>query len=91
MPRYSWLLTKKVDYYSLRKKLSVLRMLGVPYSDSQVSEADRWAEAQADEIVADLKAEGVEIKRDRQIVALIAYLQALGQKSSEKTSKPFEI
>lgn len=81
MPRYSWLLEKKVDYYSLRKKLSVLKMLGVPYSDKQVSEADRWAENQANEIVADLKNEGVEIKNDRQIVALIAYLQSLGQKS----------
>lgn len=80
MPRYSWLLTKKVDYYSLRKKLSVLRMLGVPYTDNQVSEADRWAEAQAESIVADLKAEGVEIEKNKQIVALIAYLQALGQK-----------
>ncbi len=81
MPRYSWLLEKKVDYYSLRKKLSVLRMLGVPYTDNQVAEADRWAEAQADQIVADLKNEGVEIKRDRQIIALIAYLQSLGQKN----------
>jgi cytochrome c oxidase cbb3-type subunit I/II len=81
MPRYSWLLDKKVDYYSLRKKLSVLKMLGTPYTDQQVAEADRWAEAQAETIVADLKNEGVDIKKDRQIVALIAYLQALGQKA----------
>ncbi len=80
MPRYKWLLNKEVDFYSLRKKLSVLKMLGVPYTDNQVSEADRWAEAQAEEIVADLKKEGVNIKKNRQIVALIAYLQSLGQK-----------
>jgi cytochrome c oxidase cbb3-type subunit I/II len=81
MPQYSWLLDKKVDYYSLRKKLSVMKMLGTPYSDQQVAEADRWAEAQAELIVQDLASEGVDIKKDRQIVALIAYLQALGQKS----------
>ncbi len=81
MPRYSWLLEKKVDYYSLRKKLSVLKRLGVPYSQAQVSEADRWAENQAQLIVENLKEEGVDIKSDRQIVALIAYLQALGQKA----------
>jgi cytochrome c oxidase cbb3-type subunit I/II len=81
MPQYSWLLDKKVDYYSLRKKLSVMKMLGTPYSDQQVAEADRWAEAQAELIVQDLANEGVDIKKDRQIVALIAYLQALGQKS----------
>lgn len=83
MPRYSWLQHKKVDYYGLRKKLSVLKMLGVPYTDRQVSEADRWAEAQAETIVENLKQEGVEIKKDRQIVALIAYLQALGQKAQD--------
>lgn len=83
MPRYSWLLEKKVDYYGLRKKLSVLRIVGVPYSDQQVAEADRWAENQAEQIVADLKKEGVEVSKDRQIVALIAYLQALGQKGKD--------
>lgn len=80
MPRYSWLLTKKVDFYSLRKNLSVLRKVGVPYSDEQVGEADRWAEAQAETIVADLANEDIVIEKDKQIVALIAYLQALGQK-----------
>ncbi len=83
MPRYSWLLTKKVDYYSLRKKLSVLKMLGVPYTDNQVAEADRWAEAQAATIVESLKAEGIDIEKNKQIVALIAYLQSLGQKSMD--------
>ena len=81
MPRYSWLLDKKVNYYELRKKLSVLRMLGVPYTDEQVAEADRWAENQAQLIVEDLAKEGIEVKKDRQIVALIAYIQSLGQKS----------
>lgn len=85
MPRYSWLLDKKVNHYSLRKKLSVLKLLGTPYTDEQVSEADRWAEAQAQGIVEDLKKEGVEVEKDKQIVALIAYLQSLGQKSKENT------
>ena len=81
MPSYLWVLEKKVDFYSLRKKLSVLKMLGVPYTDKQVSEADRWAENQAEKIAEGLKAEGVKGDlKDKQIVALIAYLQSLGQK-----------
>ena len=84
MPPYSWLANKKVDFMRIRKKLSVLRTVGVPYTDEQVAQADRWAEAQAEQIAEELKKEGVqgEIK-DKQIVALIAYLQALGQKDKE--------
>ncbi|MCB0379205.1 MAG: cytochrome-c oxidase, cbb3-type subunit I [Bdellovibrionales bacterium] len=84
MPSYPWLLDKKVDFYSLRKKLSVLKMVGVPYTDEQVAQADRWAEAQADEVAASLAKEGVEGEiKGTKLVALIAYLQALGKKSKD--------
>jgi cytochrome c oxidase cbb3-type subunit I/II len=82
MPSYSWLAQDSTDYLSLRKKISVLRNLGVPYSDAEVGDADRLAEEQAKLIGAALVEQGgpagVEHK---EIVALIAYLQALGQKA----------
>lgn len=82
MPAYPWLLTKKTDFQSLRRKISVMKRLGVPYSDKTVSEPDLEAELQAQQIAAELADQGVKAERleQTQIVALIAYLQSLGQK-----------
>lgn len=82
MPSYPWLHTNKTDFYSLRRKLSVLSNLGVPYSAEVVGDADKVAEEQAAVIAEALAQQGVDDPqlKDREIVALIAYLQALGQK-----------
>ncbi len=82
MPSYPWLLTKKTDFYSLRKKVSVMSYLGVPYSEEVFANADLIAEDQAKVIARDLRENGVvdEHLEQKEIVALIAYLQALGQK-----------
>jgi cytochrome c oxidase cbb3-type subunit I/II len=87
MPGYSWLETKKTDFASLRKKLSVMKNLGVPYSVEQVANADVLAMRQAEEIGAGLEKEGAPAGlKDKEIVAVIAYLQSLGQKI--KSDKP---
>lgn len=86
MPAYPWLARDKVDFLTLRKRLSVLKLLGVPYSDLEVSEADRLAENQAHKIAEELEAQGGPPGLEKsEMVALIAYLQALGQK--EKLSE----
>jgi cytochrome c oxidase cbb3-type subunit I/II len=87
MPSYPWLAEQKTDTYSLRKKLSILKRLNVPYADEVVGNADTVAEAQAKLVANELAAAGVTGDiADREIVALIAYLQALGQKSKEKSN-----
>ncbi len=81
MPKYSWLGEKDTDFGSLRKKLSVMRILGVPYDDNTVANADIEAQKQAQTIAADLAANGApQGLEKKEIVALTAYLQALGQK-----------
>ena len=95
MPTYPWLLSQKTDFYRLRKKTSVLRYLGVPYTDEQVANADGIAEQQAATIADELRAQGIQDDdlQVREIVALIAYLQALGQKTVElqaQTDAPAE-
>lgn len=84
MPNYMWILTKKTDFYSLRRKLSVMNRLGVPYSAELIANADAAAEEEARVIAEDLRQQGVKDTHleQREIVALIAYLQALGQKQS---------
>lgn len=82
MPAYPWLLTKDTDFLILRKKLSIMKGVGVPYDDNTVANADIEAQKQAQTIAADLKANGVNVEglEKKQLVALIAYLQSLGQK-----------
>ena len=83
MPSYPWLFHKKTDFYSLRRKISVQKFLGVPYSDEVVGDADKLAEEQARKLAADLEGQSDVPAGElwnRQIIALIAYLQALGKK-----------
>ncbi|WP_415063566.1 cytochrome-c oxidase, cbb3-type subunit I [Bdellovibrio sp.] len=81
MPSYPWLAEKDADFLSLRKKLSVMKMVGVPYADDVVANADIHAQKQAQQIAADLESNGAPKGLEKkEIIALIAYLQALGQK-----------
>jgi cytochrome c oxidase cbb3-type subunit I/II len=85
MPSYPWLAEHDVDFMSLRKRVSVMKMLGVPYDEQTVGNADIVAEKQANEIAKDLESQtGMPQKlASKEIVALIAYLQCLGEKRTE--------
>jgi len=50
----------------------------VPYADGFADNSIADARKQAEAIVADLKANQVETSADKEIIALIAYLQRLG-------------
>ena len=83
MPNYPWLLENKTDFYALRRKISVMASLGVPYAPEIINNPDQDALKQAQIIAQSLKEQGVSDEKleQREIVALIAYLQALGQKN----------
>jgi cytochrome c oxidase cbb3-type subunit I/II len=79
MPVYPWLFKKKTDLGVLTKKLSVMKALGVPYSVEEIKNAKADALAQAEAITKRLEKDGVDPKmKNKQIIALIAYLQRLG-------------
>jgi cytochrome c oxidase cbb3-type subunit I/II len=79
MPGYAWLATDAIDPKLAPKKLALMQKLGVPYDNAAIDAALADQRAQADALVADLKAAGVEVAWDREVVALIAYLQRLGR------------
>ncbi len=79
MPNYPWLFTQKTDVAALTSKLAVQRILGVPYPEYKDGELIALIENQEKEIAADLHAAGAPVAPDREIVALIAYLQKLGK------------
>ncbi|MGV3754113.1 MAG: cytochrome-c oxidase, cbb3-type subunit I [Verrucomicrobiota bacterium] len=79
MPRYSWLLEQKLDTKSLPARISALRKVGVPYAAGyENGEALKDLEKQAATIVTNLKVGSVEAQPDKEIIAMIAYLQRLG-------------
>jgi cytochrome c oxidase cbb3-type subunit I/II len=79
MPSYPWLFEDKTDFKVIGKKLAVMKQLGVPYSEEQVAKASFDARAEAERIAAGLSEQGAPPKvADKEIIALIAYLQKLG-------------
>lgn len=78
MPPYEWLITQTLDTTTTRSKISAMRMLGVPYEVGYEEKANRDLDMQAKEIAADLKKNNIKVKSDKEIIALIAYLQRLG-------------
>jgi len=78
MPPYPWLIEQDINYKYLTGKMKVMKKLGVPYSDDEINNAVEHAEAQAQTIVKDLAANDVQVEPNKEIVAMIAYLQRLG-------------
>ncbi len=98
MPAYKWMFdNKKMKHDDIQKKMSVMKTLGVPYTDAEIANAFMSIEKQAVEIEkgletdpnfsksyaaskekAKLTGETFVQMKDREIVALIAYLQRLG-------------
>ena len=83
MPTYAFLVDDKINLDHTVLKLGAMQTLGVPYKAHQVSNGNQYLEIQAQAIAADLKAQGEDIAWDSEIVALIAYLQRLGQNPEE--------
>jgi cytochrome c oxidase cbb3-type subunit I/II len=79
MPPYPWLLERELDLSHTESKLEALAMLGTPYSIETIDGAQVLARTQAQEIAAEIEAqEGPAGLEDKEIVALVAYLQRLG-------------
>jgi len=80
MPAYPWLVHQKIDYTHLEKMMRVMKIVGVPYADFQIKNSGVDAKEQAQAIAADLEKQGVASGvQDKEIVALIAYLQRIGK------------
>jgi len=79
MPRYPWLLERALDPEDVRASVKALQRIGTPYTDEDVAGVEASVGAQGAGIVASLATAGIEAEPDREIVALIAYLQRLGQ------------
>lgn len=87
MPNYPWLFTKRTKVEQLVPKINAMRRLGVPYDKPVEEVIQAQVDAQATAIVQRLAAKGAVVEPDKQIVALIAYLQKLGTYQDLKVAK----
>jgi cytochrome c oxidase cbb3-type subunit I/II len=74
------MLSDALEFETIPRRMEALRSVGVPYTDADVSGAVARAREQAGVIAAEVASQGgPKGLEDKQIVALVAYLQRLGQ------------
>ncbi|MES2796130.1 MAG: cytochrome-c oxidase, cbb3-type subunit I [Bacteroidota bacterium] len=78
MPAYEWLLEQDLNTKNTKGKLSAMQTLGVPYDSYAVDNAEKDLAIQAKGISDNLAKEGIKVAPEKEIVAIIAYLQRLG-------------
>jgi len=78
MPSYPWLLTNDLDISATESKINVMRSIGVPYPEGFEKVANDDLQKQAQIIAMDLQNAGAPAEPNKEIIALIAYLQRLG-------------
>jgi cytochrome c oxidase cbb3-type subunit I/II len=78
MPAYEFLVHDDLDTSSTAPKIRAMKTLGVPYADGYDLQANADLVKQEMEITDNLKKDGIKVHNNKEIIALIAYLQRLG-------------
>lgn len=84
MPAYQWMFEHEIEKSSTPAKIKAMKSLGVPYGEGYENKAVGELEKQAGEIAQRLSEQGmitkeeIDATKDKEIIALIAYLQRLG-------------
>ena len=82
MPSYPYIIEDKLDISTTADKIKTMQFLGVPYPEGYAEQANADLQEQAEEIAnrlnEEMKSEGITVASDREIIALIAYLQRMG-------------
>jgi len=78
MPPYSFMAENDLDISSTPAKIRAMQTLGVPYPEGYDEKANADLIKQAKTIADDLKKNKVSIASEKELIAMIAYLQRLG-------------
>jgi len=87
MPSYPWLLSQRLETNAVAPRISALRKVGVPYPDGYEAQAMIDLRAQSARIAANLASGMIKAEPDREIIAMIAYLQRLGTDIRASTNR----
>ncbi len=78
MPPFPWLISDDLNTGHIAKKIRVMQQIGVPYPSGYDQKALADLNKQAQDIAISLKTSGIDTPPEKEIIALIAYLQRLG-------------
>jgi cytochrome c oxidase cbb3-type subunit I/II len=84
MPSYAFLIEHDLDTATTPLKIKAMRTLGVPYAADFAPKANAALMFQANEIAASLKKDGIDVPANKEVIAIIAYLQRLGTDINKK-------
>lgn len=87
MPRYPWLFENTLNTATTASKIHAMRKMGVPYAEKLEATGNEILLKQAESIAENLKKDKIEIGADKEIIALIAYLQRLGKDTRTSQTK----
>ncbi len=79
MPNYPWLIDDDLDIESTPAKIRAMQTLGVPYPEGYDAIAIDDLNKQAAQIAENLKKDKIETPANKEIIAMIAYLQRIGK------------
>jgi len=78
MPAYPWIIKNDLSTDLTEAKIRAMQTLGVPYAAGYDKQAVSDLKAQAHQIAEGLRSSGIQVNDEKEIIALIAYLQRLG-------------
>ena len=78
MPAYAFMLDQDLDTTSTGAKIRAMQTLGVPYEKGYDKLANTALMEQATGITENLKSDSIRISPNKEVIAVIAYLQRLG-------------
>jgi cytochrome c oxidase cbb3-type subunit I/II len=84
MPNYSWMLENDLDTSTTAVKIRVMMTLGVPYPKGYDERANKDLMKQEKKIVESLQKDGIKTYPNKEIIAMIAYLQRMGMDIKSK-------
>jgi cytochrome c oxidase cbb3-type subunit I/II len=78
MPSYPWLFSDRIDKSKTYDMIKAMKRLGVPYGPGYENQANSDFDKQAEKIQKNLAKDKIQVGKNDEIVALIAYLQRMG-------------
>jgi len=84
MPPYAFMLEQNLDTSTTAAKINAMRTLGVPYAKGFENYANQDLMMQAKSISIMLRADSIRVSPNKEVIALIAYIQRLGKDISNQ-------
>ena len=84
MPPYAFMIEQNLDTSTTGAKIKAMQTLGVPYPLGYEYQANSDLMMQANSVRINLKMEGIQVPVNKEVIALIAYLQRLGTDISKQ-------